>query len=360
MTRADKPRRPQRWAARLALCAGLAAAWPAAHAYTVGLTPGTSAGLNTQGWPASVVVLDEAALRWDFSNGNDTTKDVGGFVGGLNVLRATLEPAGGALVDSTVVDIVKNPLVKRTTRAFVNVQAPVQQLSLDLTGDNTLVSFQSAGGVSLASPYLQDLAGGGALAIENLRVDMRQGLIYGKVSGKSASSAEVVVDENLALFSFGAASGAKGFGDANYAASVWGLGGQGGSAIAPDLARLAADGWQVEATTATTIAAKGQLALSAVRMTDNGFQVFANHLGLIEGYTGYTTLAGINQTTEGLGTMQVGLAVRLRDNLALNQPQVFDLPPVRLVPEPSTYALMGLGLMGLTWARRRQRQAVIR
>jgi hypothetical protein len=33
--------------------------------------------------------------------------------------------------------------------------------------------------------------------------------------------------------------------------------------------------------------------------------------------------------------------------------EMLDEPPVPVIPEPGTWALMGLGLVGLAWARKR-------
>lgn len=372
MFHADKPLLLKRWAARVAMCAGFAAAWPAAHADTVELTPGRIVFFDWGSFPPNALILDEALLRWDLSNGQNPAdwesfsagrrlSSVGGAVVALNVMKASVEPTGLAQVNQSLWTVGINGRQSQT-RALIGVQAPVQELAFDRLADNkSLLSVKSMGGLSLTSP--EDLprgALGGTLTIENLRVDMRNATIHGRVSGKSLDSPDASVFEDMALFTFGGSSGVKGFVDTFDAATVWGLGWQAGSATTPDLGRLAKDGWQVEATTATTIAAKGELELSDLRLTDEGFQVFVDSLGLIEGGAGYNVLAGVNALPRAWGSMHMGLAVRLTNNYTFSPSQPFDLPPVRLVPEPSSYALMGLGLVGLVWVRRRQRLVGIR
>lgn len=94
--------------------------------------------------------------------------------------------------------------------------------------------------------------------------------------------------------------------------------------------------------TATTL-------LSKLTVTDQGFAAFANTLGLVDGSTGYTILAGVNKGASGWGTLKIDMKASFTPITWAYQ------MPVIEVPEPEAYVLMGIGLLGLAGAVRRRR-----
>jgi hypothetical protein len=80
--------------------------------------------------------------------------------------------------------------------------------------------------------------------------------------------------------------------------------------------------------------------LSGLKVTQAGFDFFINALGIPAGGTAYNTLAAVNNTAEGWGSLKSTINFTAREVLP--------------VPEPSTYALMGLGLVGISLVARRR------
>jgi hypothetical protein len=110
-----------------------------------------------------------------------------------------------------------------------------------------------------------------------------------------------------------------------------------------DFSGLARDGYQLLAPTAERpyYAIGATNVLGGLRVTDAGFAFFANALGLKAGSTGYNTLAGVNSQPDGWGSITSNM--------------VFTTS----IPEPATYALMGLGLVGITLVARRQKSTSV-
>jgi hypothetical protein len=116
------------------------------------------------------------------------------------------------------------------------------------------------------------------------------------------------------------------------------------AALGGDFSKVQADGYKLLNTSPTgdprfDIIISAENTLSGLKVTDAGFAFFANALGLKAGSTGYTTLAGVNSQSDGWGS--------------ITSTMMFSPP----VPEPSTYALMGLGLAGITLVARRRQAA---
>lgn len=193
------------------------------------------------------------------------------------------------------------------------------------------------------------------MSIAAVRVDFVNKLVWANISGTPAPIDGVTLpawtSDGIPLFSFSAVSGAQGL---SVAAVEAGWGG--------DASGLQAEGWTVQSTGVNALGLTGWAELSGMRVTDQARDILTYGLGIKQDSTGYNVLNAINGDAEGWGKLRVGLGMRVTD-LSLNDgpgPRTDVLAPVRLVPEPGTYALMGLGLVGLAWARSRQRRTSIR
>lgn len=175
------------------------------------------------------------------------------------------------------------------------VTTPIQNLSFD---DLNVLGFSTTGGVTLAVSPIKVVSSGGSITLTDLDVDLQSKTIYSTVIGGNGTGSL----NHLALWNFDALNG----------------------------------------DTALNGLSPKQLTLSDLHLTQEGFNAFAQSLALYR--VGYAAaLGGMNN----FGSISV----------VINAPLEMGSPPpwyVGELPEPSTYALMGLGLVGLTLVKRRQ------
>lgn len=196
---------------------------------------------------------------------------------------------------------VHTQIVRPQNSHGIAVTAPVVALTGLFDGSTLEVTrLTSRGGIQLLAVNDGITNSGGALAITNISIDLGEKTIYADIDGANG----VGYHEQIALWSFDTLTGPSRF--------------------------AAAEGPIASTNTA-----------SGLTITDTAFASFSQSLGLTE-----DGVSAMSRVTD-YGTMAVtfGLIATYRE------------PALPVVPEPSTYMLMGLGLMGLAFASKRARRA---
>lgn len=322
-------------------------------AFAAVIAPGDS-GLVTGSLGAAwgyKATLDEAAVVWDLSNGANVDYPVPpqgpeGLVGALNVLRVSEARQGeGQLTEVTA---TWGARIKVTGRAQAQVFLPGESLNLN-QGTGAIQTVTGSGGVLWSAPPIQGMSDGGEVSIGGLRVDLVNKLVWANIVGTTApvdgETFPTFTSNDIPLFSFTSVSGVQGL-STNAVNAGW----QG------DMTALLAEGWTVQSAGVNALGLVGWAELKGMRVSDQALDSLVNSLGIYQGSTAYNVLWALNGDAAGWGQVRVGLGIRVTD-LSLNDgpvPGHDTLAPVRLVPEPSTYALMGLGLLGLAMVRQRR------
>lgn len=243
--------------------------------------------------------LVSTPFRFPLSNlsGSGTLSFSDDLIGALAVAgiqTSTIHPATGLVSDTDI-----------------TIGAPIYSLSGTLTSENQGTKFTlyptrvgTLGGAMMVAPKANFATSGGSLSVTDLSVDLATQGIYATVSGANGLTAQQI--------------------------RVW------------DFASIAGD-------TAMPIQAGVSYAnnkITGLTITDQAFDLFAQGLGLKAG--GIAAMASITD----YGVIASSLSVDMSMLEFPPHPPVLELP---VVPEPSTYLMMGLGLLGLGIAARRQR-----
>jgi len=249
----------------------------------------------------------------------------------------------------TSVDMTYGSRVKTTLRAAVSVRTAGSEASLDLPGGD-ISRVAAPGGLTWVVPATPGVINQSQWSISNLRVDTVAKTVWGTLGGSHLNAAGQAVESqalDTALFSFASITGPQALSPAKVLQAF-------------DLQNssvLEADGWEVQARTTKALGLVGWQRLQGLQISQEAFDHLTSALGLVSTDTVYNTLGAINGQVGGWGTLELGLALRVTEG-SLHLPYVVDalngLPPARLVPEPATYALMGLGLAGLAMVRQRR------
>ena len=283
---------------------------------------------NGSGRVAELTLLGSSAGTLEFSNGTGVfggtpTTSVGGLVGALNVGKVVITAEDNAAITETKVTIGR-----ATPRGIVKIGAGVTGLQADnVTGQ--ILSVNSFGGATQTAAYLEGVLDGGKVTVKNLRFDLANNAVYADMSGAALNPDDTygatVTAPGIKLWTIGSVTGPTVLSPAAVQAATNG-----------DVSLLTAAGFSVSPT-ASGYAVAASNTLGNLKVTTEGFDFFAKTLGLTPGSTGYTTLLGVNGGVDGWGSV--------KSNITVN---------VSAVPEPSTYALLGLGLAMLGFAARRK------
>jgi PEP-CTERM motif len=239
------------------------------------------------------------------------------------------------------------------TRVASKAGSTIASLDAITTGPNAgqILSANAVGGAFQQGTLIAGTLTGGSLLVENIRFDIANRAVIARVVGDASAYEDengneidpaAVVDENMTLWTWGAND------------TVGPISLNPDAVLAADpVAALTAEGF-----TLLNQVSSGQLNTNTPDPTDTfqkytvlapttfnnlqitaaGRQFFINSLGL--GPTGITALDAVNTATGGWGKVASNIVFEVQE-----------------VPEPSTYALMGLGLVGISLVARRRSAA---
>ena len=210
------------------------------------------------------------------------------------------------------------------------VAAPITALTIDdLSHD--VVAASTAGGANLSANYLKGVTIGGNLTVDNLRIDLTSRRVYADMT----SNAYTTSGNTGAVNASQPANGAHGPNALNAAGAtkltnvyLWDV--MGKAQYDADMAFLGYDSsTAIVGTTHISGAGTYVNELNGLKITAEGLTAFTKGFGLLK--TGQDALKGVND----FGTITSTIVATA-------------------VPEPTTYALMGLGLVGLSLVARRK------
>jgi hypothetical protein len=335
------------WAAVAAMLAVTAS-----HAATVTLSAGSDVVVfdPADSGRAQQLTFGGGAATLEFSNGTGVAGGIpvaalGGVISPLDYGQVQLSPLGAAKIKETMVDIDGE-----LYRGNVAIDTKVTSLVVD-SGTGRILLENTAGGVDFLAP--KGLAGalmGGDFKMSNIRLDLDNRTVIADVegtplvrSGGSWAPGVTTTQSDLALWTSGFISGPSTIRSEGLMAAADG-----------DFSQMEKAGYQMtkiaspDGTGASIFLATATTVFGKLQATPAGLDFFTNSLGYRTGSELTRHLREMNDGVDGWGS--------ITSTISFTQATFTPGPTIPvIVPEPSTYALMGLGLFGIGLVARRQR-----